>query len=306
MSLPFNTAIIVGSGGFIGGHLSRTLRARGVAVHEIGRKECDLSDAEATDKAFAAAPRSERIFHVATRQRTGEGQFAIQGELLAINSRIHLNVLESWRRRQSQAKLVSAGSSCVYPELDSPIPETMFNAGPLHPSVRGYGLAKEILIVGSETYASQYGLRYLHCIFATVYGPGDHKEEDRSHFMTAMLDRAWREKTDGATSFSVWGAPETVRDLLYVDDQIGALLAADSAFENRIVNCGSNRPVKIGDVASAIIRALDWEIDITYPPGTFRGASCKSIDSSNFLKATGWRPKVELEDGIRRVLQSDY
>ena len=58
----------------------------------------------------------------------------------------------------------------------------------MHPSVRGYGLAKQMLAVGSETYAAQYGLRYLHLILATVYGPGDHKEADRSHFCAIWFD----------------------------------------------------------------------------------------------------------------------
>ena len=62
-------------------------------------------------ESFHQAPRSGRIFHTITKQRTGAVQYDIQGELLAENSRIHLNVLDAWRRHQPQAKLISLGGA---------------------------------------------------------------------------------------------------------------------------------------------------------------------------------------------------
>jgi len=305
MPSPAEPAIVLGSDGFIGRHLVRTLHEQGRPVTAIGRAAGDFADWSAVERALAAAPKAGDIFHLITRQRTGPIQYKIQGELLAINARIHLNVLEAWRRHQPQAKLISAGSSCVYPESERPIPESAFRGGPLHPSVRGYGLAKELLIVGSGNYASRYGLKYLHCVLATVYGPGDHKSEHRSHFMAGMIDRAVREKQAGAP-FTVWGAPDTVRDLLYVDDQIAAILAANRAFENEIVNCGSNQPITIDQAARTIVAALDWQGPIVYLENTFRGTHSKSIDSSKFLTTTGWKPRVNLAAGVEAVLEADY
>ena len=299
-------ALVVGAEGFIGRHLVRILRAQGRAVATIGRSDGDLTDWPTAERLFSAAPKVDEIFHVATRQRTGEIQYRMQGELLAINTRMHLNVLEAWRQHQPQAKLVSTGSSCVYPELDYPIPESALHTGPLHPSVQGYGLAKLALIEGSDTYATQYGLSYLHCIFATVYGPGAHKEQHRSHFMAGMIDRAVREKRAAATALTVWGSPNTIRDLLHVDDQIDAMLAADAAFRNCIVNCSSNAPVNIGEVASVIARALEWDVPTVYQAGSFRGTQFKSIDSTRFLTATGWRPKIDLLVGTADILRKEY
>ena len=298
--------LIVGSDGFLGQHLAAYLERRGQPVHRIGRTGGDLADWANVERLFRAAPAASRIFHVVTRQRTGQVQYAMQGELLAINAHIHLNVLEAWRLFQPQAKLVSTGSSCVYPEFDRPIAEDNFQAGPMHASVRGYGLAKQLLAVGSETYSSQYGLRYLHLFLATLYGPHDHKAPDRAHFMGGMIDRAVKEMREGRTEFTVWGDPGTVRDLLYVEDQIEAILAADAAFENTQLNCSSNEPVTIGAVAHAIRDALGWKAEIVYPPGTFKGASYKTIDATRFIEATAWKPRVPLVEGIRAVLRADY
>ena len=298
--------LILGADGFLGGHFVRILRERGADVHAVGRSAGDFSDWAMVERIFKAAPPASRIVHLITRQRTGLVQYSLQGEFMAINARIHLIVLEAWRLYQPQAKLVSTGSSCAYPDLDHPIAESAFQSGPMHPSVRGYGLAKQMLAVGSETYATQYGLRYLHLFLATVYGPDDHKAPDRTHFMTGMIDRAVNERAAGKTEFSVWGDPGTVRDLLYVDDQIEAILAADAAFENERLNCTANAPVTIGSCAEAIRDALGWTADIVYPPGTFKGAGYKTLDAARFLEATGWRPKVTLAQGVSRVLSEEY
>lgn len=306
MSSPADTTLILGADGFLGRNFRRYFAERGWPVVAIGRAAGDLDDWAVVEQAFRSAPPVGRILHLVTRQRTGQVQYSMQGTLLAVNARIHLNVLEAWRQFQPQARLVSLGSSCAYPENEQPIAETAFQTGPLHPSVRGYGLAKQLLAVGCDTYAAEFGLSYLHCILATVYGPHDHKAPDRSHFMTAMIDRAVAEKRAGKTEFSVWGSPDTVRDLLYVDDQIEAVLAAERHLSNIMVNVTPNQPVSIGQAAEAIVGALGWGAKIVYPAGTFRGTARKTLDSSCFLDATGWQPQVDLRTGIGRVLASDY
>ena len=100
-----------------------------------GASAGDFTDPTVVDAALRDAPPAGRILHAVTRQRTGAIQYQMQGELLHDNARIHLNVLEAWRRRQPQAKLISLGSSCIYPESDRPIPETAFRSGLPHPSV---------------------------------------------------------------------------------------------------------------------------------------------------------------------------
>lgn len=302
MLSPASRVLVLGADGFVGANLVAWLQARGVAHHAIGRAAGDLSEPQTAEAAFRAAPACDLIFHLVTRQRTGPVQYDLQGELLAINSRIHLNVLEAWRRHQPQALLLSAGSSCTYPEQDEPLPEDAFGAPGVHPSVIGYAQAKMLLAAGSRVYAEQYGLKYLHCVLATLYGPRDHLAPERSHFMGAMIARAAREKAAGAQAFTVWGRPDVVRELLYVEDQIEAMMAAARVFENRIVNCAANSPITIGEAAEAIRRALEWEAPIAYPAGTFVSAGRKVLDSSRFLQATGWRPRWTLEEGIRAVL----
>jgi GDP-L-fucose synthase len=301
-----NSTLILGADGFLGSHLVAYVKELGWPCYPVGRSAGDFSDFSVVASAFRKTPPVSRIFHLITKQRTGPAQLRIQAELLQINARIHLNILEAWRLFQPQAKLISTGSSCAFPERQTPLGEDDFQSGPLHASVSGYGLAKQILAVGSRAYGEQYGLRWLHVFLATLYGPSDHKSLDRSHFMTALLDRAVREQAAGRTTFEIWGAPDTVRDLLYVTDQIEAILAADAAFQNEMLNVTSNAPVTIGTVVEEILRSLNWPADVYYPPGTFQGANFKSLDSQRFLSRTGWKPRYSLASGIHEVLRRDY
>jgi GDP-L-fucose synthase len=302
----YKQVIIVGSDGFLGRNLSRYFIERGIPCYGIGRDAGDLSLPDIADRAFANAPKADRIFHTVTRQRTGPSQYQLQGELMAINSLIHINILKAWATYQPAAKLLSMGSSCTYPESDLPLPESQFGAGGAHPSVYGYAQGKLTIATGSRAFGEQYNLKWLHCVLATMFGPCDHKAEDRSHFMGAMIDRAVREKVNKAASFSVWGNHDTVRELLFVDDQIDAIVAADGTFENRILNVGVNTEVTVRDAASAILDALKWQVPLTSPPGSFQGAGYKMLDSSEFLKATSWSQKISLREGTSRILSAEY
>jgi GDP-L-fucose synthase len=295
--------VILGADGFLGRNLVAQWKAAGRPVHAVGHSAGDFTDFAVVEAAFRRAPTDTgRIIHAITKQRTGPIQYGMQGELLYDNARIHLNVLESWRRHLPAAKLISLGSSCVYPEMSTPIPESALGEGIPHPSVRGYAQAKTLLAVGCETYGSQYGLHWLHCILATVYGPFAHTQPNRSHFMAALISRASKAKAANESHLDVWGSPTTVRDLLYVGDQIDAIIAADGAFTDCVLNVGSNAPVTIGDCVAGILEALDFPIRAVYPQGTFQGATYKTIDSSRFLAGTGWSPRVDLVGGVRRTL----
>jgi len=296
-------SLIVGSDGFLGRNLQTYFKEHGLPCVTLRRDAGDLRDRATVLRLFEDLPQVGRILHVATFQRTGQRQYEIPADLLDTNMRIHLNVLEAWARHHPQAKLISIGSSCAYPEHPEPIPARMFQAGPLHDSVRAYGLAKQALAVGSEVYGTQYGLKWLHCILATMFGPFDHLEPDRSHFIGGMAARAIREQREGRSSFTVWGSPDTIRECLYVDDQIEAILAADVRFENTILNCGANAALAIDEVARSTVRVLDWEAGIVYPEDTFRGTPMKVLDSTRFLDATGWRPRIGLEEGLRRLVR---
>lgn len=296
-------SIITGADGFIGKHLVAYFKQRDWPVLPLGRAAADLTERAQVLNLFKDLPQAGRLFHLATFQRTGNIQYAIPADLLTINTRIHLNVLEAWAEHQREAKLVAASSSCAYPVMLDPIPETAFQSGSLHEAVRGYGLAKQVLVRGAETYATQYKLKSLCCVFATVYGPQDYVAAERSHFVGGMMARALADHAAGKKEMLVYGTPQTQREVLYVTDQIAAMLAADAAFDQGIVNCAANQPITLLEMAQAMQTVIGWDAPIVFPPSTATGPDRKQLDSGLFLEKTGWRPRVALLDGLMQLKQ---
>src|ERR1700761_2253270 len=172
--MPSEINIIIGGDGFVGQNLRRYFEQRKIPFTAIMRADGDLRDRATVMGLFEKLPKAGRIFHLVTFQRTGEIQYKIPAALYDTNLRIHTNVVEAWAMHQPQAKLISTGSSCTYPERDAPMDESLFGMGPLHESVRAYGLAKMALARGSEVYGAQYGLNWLPFVLAPLAGPQHH------------------------------------------------------------------------------------------------------------------------------------
>lgn len=130
--MPSDMNIIIGGDGFVGQNLRRYFEARKIPFTAIMRADGDLRDRATVMGLFQNLPQAGRIFHLVTFQRTGEIQYKIPATLYDTNLRIHTNVVEAWAAHQPQAKLISTGSSCTYPERDTPMDESLFGIGPLH------------------------------------------------------------------------------------------------------------------------------------------------------------------------------
>jgi UDP-glucose 4-epimerase len=107
--------------------------------------------------------------------------------------------------------------------------------------------------------------------------------------------------------FEVWGGAQ-LRDMTYVDDVTEAFIRAAEATEchGGIFNIGGAPPASLLELAELTVR-------VAGPPATFTTREFPAdraaidigsyhADDSAFRAASGWEPKVSLEDGIRRTL----
>jgi CDP-glucose 4,6-dehydratase len=105
------------------------------------------------------------------------------------------------------------------------------------------------------------------------------------------------------------GSPE--RDFLYVDDAVAAYLAiehevgAGGPAAGQAFNAGGEQPHSVAEVLEALAAISDLRLEPEY-----RGAGSPAgeidrqfVDSAKLRELTGWRPEVELEDGLHRTLE---
>jgi GDP-L-fucose synthase len=136
---------------------------------------------------------------------------------------------------------------------------------------------------------------------SNLYGPGDNFDPEGSHALPGLIRRFYDAKMAGAPSVTIWGTGTPRREFLYVDDMADACLHLMLHYDApEIVNVGPGTDISIAELADMIRRIVGYEgkleHDLTKPDGHPR----KVMEVSR-LFATGWRPKVELEEGVRRT-----
>jgi GDP-L-fucose synthase len=303
---------VAGHRGLAGSAIVRALRAAGYDNLVLRTSaELDLTE-QAGVRALFDAERPEYVIDAAAKVGGIAANNSLPAEFIRINLAIQSNIVhEAWRT--GVRRLLLLGSTCVYPrDCPQPIKEEYLLTGPLEPTNRPYALAK---IAGLEmcwAYNRQYGTRFAAPMPTNMYGPNDRYDPEHAHVIASLIRRFFEAKKSGAESVVAWGTGAPRREFLHADDMAAACLhlmkLPDAEWDvlfaptrAPIVNLGTGTDQTIAELAETIRRALgatarvEW--DRTKPDGTPR----KLCDSRRML-ATGWRPRVGLEDGIRALV----
>ena len=113
----------------------------------------------------------DKIYHLATWHQAGDFSLTHSGEQWINNQLINTNLLNWWLKYQSNAKLISIGTSCSYEENGS-LEEKDYLTGSPTSSLFSYAMCKRMLYIGQQNLAKQFGLKYLTLVPSTLYGPG--------------------------------------------------------------------------------------------------------------------------------------
>ena len=303
---------VAGHRGLAGSAIVRALRVAGFENLLLRTSaEVDLTE-QAKVRQLFETERPEYVFDAAAKVGGINANNSLPAEFIRINLAIQDNLIhEAWR--VGVKRFLFLGSNCIYPrECPQPIKEEYLLTGPLETTNRPYAIAK---IAGLEmcwAYNRQYGTRFAAPMPTNMYGPNDNYDPAQSHVISAFIRKFYEAKRTGAKSITAWGSGTPRREFFHADDMAAACLHLanlpdadwDALFPSTrapIINLGSGTDQTIAELAETVRRALgataciEW--DRSKPDGTPR----KLCDSSRML-ATGWRPKIELEAGIRALI----
>jgi GDP-L-fucose synthase len=310
---------VAGHRGLVGSTIHRALLEAGFEnVLTRSHSELDLTDSAATD-AFFARERPEFVFLAAARVGGILANNAYPADFIRDNLAIQSSVITA-AHRHGVSRLLFLGSSCIYPKhADQPIREEALLTGPLEPTNRAYALAKIAGIEMCWSYNRQYGTRFLSAMPTNLYGRNDNFHPDNSHVIPALIRKFCEAKIAGSASVPIWGSGTPRREFLFSDDLAEAclflmgldddtfdgLLGKDvdhlATFRPPLVNVGYGSDVTIAELAAHIARIVDFEGEIVYDASKPDGTPRKLMDSSK-LMALGWRPRIDLDTGLRRAV----
>lgn len=306
--------LITGGLGFIGSNLARALVDRGADVilvdslvpeyggnlHNVAgiedRLRINISDVRDPHSLRYLVQDREIIFNLAG-QTSHMDSMADPVTDLEINCVAQLRLLEVCRHHNPKVKIVFASTRQIYGKPDYlPVDEKHL----LRPTdVNGINkMAGEWYHI---LYNNVYGLRSTALRLTNTFGPRMRVKDARQTFLGVWI----RAAVEGRT-FEVWGG-EQLRDFTYVDDCVDALIAAADtpAAEGEIFNLGGDRVISLKELADLVVAANGGGSYVvkSFPPER------KKIDigdyyatDEKFRKATGWHPRVPLDEALRRSI----
>ena len=303
--------LVTGGAGFLGSGLCHALGAMGAEVLALDAMlegsgahpdnlqgsgatlvAADLRDAE-------LAPHTQgldAVFNMAG-QTSHAGSMADPFTDLEINTTAQLRLIAALREGSPNAVLVHASTRQFY---GTPRYLPVDEAHPLAPPDPN-GVSK---LAGEQYWMLEHRTRNRPVVslrLTNCYGPRLRVRDARQTFLGIWLRRLLE-----GQPFEVWGGAQ-LRDLAYLDDVVAAfLLAAETpGCAGSIFNLGGAPPVSLLALAEAAVAANDGGRFLFKEFPAERAAidiGSYHADDTAFRAATGWEPKVSLEDGLRRSL----
>ena len=300
MELPRDARIFVaGHRGLVGSAVWRELERRG-CTRLIGRtrSELDLLDARAVGD-FYVAEKPEYVIVAAAKVGGIVANSSYPAEFLYENLQIQNHLIHgAWVG--GVKKLLFLGSSCIYPKhAPQPMPESALLTGPLEPTNEWYAIAKIAGIKLCQAYRRQYGCDFISAMPTNMYGPNDNYDLQNSHVLPALIRKFHEAKVAGAPTVTLWGTGSPWREFLHADDLASAcVFLLENYSDENFINVGHGSEITIADLAKLVQRLLGYEGRVVFDTAKPDGTPRKLMDSSR-LFALGWRPKIDLETGIR-------
>lgn len=294
---------VAGHRGLVGSALVRSLEAAGYRnILTRPRTELNLLN-EGAVRDFFRQERPEYVFLAAARVGGILANDTYPVEFLVENLTVQNNVILAARDAKVE-KLLFLGSSCIYPKMaPQPIKEEYLLTGTLEPTNASYALAKIAGINLCQACHREYGCNFISVMPTNLYGPNDNFDLNTSHVLPALLRKAHVAKMQTEPTLTIWGSGTPRREFLHVDDLASACLYLMKHYNSpNIVNIGTGKDIAIAELAQLIMEIVGYRgtlvCDSTKPDGTPR----KVLDVSR-LTELGWKPSIDLADGIRDVYE---
>jgi GDP-L-fucose synthase len=192
------------------------------------------------------------------------------------------------------------GSSCIYPRLaPQPLKEEYLLTGELEPTNQWYAVAKIAGIKLCQAYRREYGCDFISAMPTNMYGPNDNYDLQTSHVLPALIRKFHDAKTSSSKTVTCWGTGTPLREFLHSDDLADAcVFLMQNYSDEQFINVGSGGEITIGELAELVKRIIGFSGGIVWDDSKPDGTPRKLMDSSR-LFALGWKPKMDLETGVR-------
>jgi UDP-glucose 4-epimerase len=153
-----------------------------------------------------------------------------------------------------------------------------------------------------RTIGRLWGIETVILRVFNAYGPGQFAPVYRAPVIPALMRQAL-----SGSSLVIFGDGTQTRDFVYVDDVVNALVAAATAksVNRAIINVGSGQEISINELAQRVELVTGCPVRLLYSQAEDGGVPRLVADLAMAQEKLGFRARVSLEEGLRRLLTLD-
>lgn len=318
-------AIVLGAGGFIGGHLVKRLKNEGFWVRGVDIKENEYQNhadefiiGDLTDSKFVESiilPNTDELYQLAADMGGALYIFTGQNDANVMHNSalINLNVVHECIKKKVK-KVFYSSSACAYPEYNQLDPlNPKCNEDSAYPAAPDseYGWEKLFSERLYLAYNRNYKLDIRIARFHNIFGPCGTWRGGKEKAPAAMCRKVLETPDNG--TIEVWGDGLQTRSFLFIDECIEAILRFMR--QNNFlgpVNIGSEEMITINELAQMAINISSKKINIKNISGDefhlkygFKcptGVRGRNSDNTLYKKHMNWEPTQPLKLGLTQTL----
>ncbi|MHB8279575.1 MAG: NAD-dependent epimerase/dehydratase family protein [Candidatus Humimicrobiaceae bacterium] len=305
--------LITGGSGFIGVNLIKKLLSLGANLRStVHRKPPVLNDKKIEyikcdlllmDDCKKIVKDMDYVFMCAAN--TSGAAVIASTPLVHVTPNIIMNsqVLEAAYNAKIK-KFVWLSSNAAYPPTgDRPVKEEeMFNGNP-YDVYFGVGWMKRYTEILCRLYSEKLKDKMATVVLrpSNIYGPYDDFDFATSHMMAATI----RKVVERHSPIEVWGTGDDIRDLIYIDDFIEALiLAAEKIDTYDPINIGFGRGYSVKEILIILFELENCKNPVvkfdTSKPSMI---PVRLIDTTKAERVLGFKARTDIRGGIRRTVE---
>ena len=308
--------LVVGAGGFIGGHLVKKLLVNGnkIVCCDIKPKEYWFQEFDETENHYAMDMKDiincrkvsngvNYVFNMACNM--GGMGFIENNKAECMQSvLINTNLLVACNEHKVE-KYFFSSSACAY-NVDKQ--QQSFIEGlkeddayPANPE-DGYGWEKLFSERMCRHFMEDYGIQVRIARYHNIYGPYGTYDGGREKAPAALCRKIIQAKKENTESIDVWGDGEQTRTFLFIDECVEGTLKLFESDYSEPMNIGSDEQVSINQMIDIIREIAEIEkLNKNYQLDKPKGVRGRSSNNELIKKVLNWSYQMSLKEGLTKT-----